>query len=179
MEEKLEGSLREGYKLYPTSDYDVTLKTNPTSDPSRFNTVVTLSAFGITSEELPFEMWADGKGKKYEDLHAKCLLSDSEQVRIAQRFKDKAQLAARGVPLWVYGTWSITTPYGTETMKLEESGTIIDMIGKDMQVGTFTYQDGELQVRFPENKGMVFTYELDMEGHRISIGEGQFMHKRH
>ena len=79
---------------------------------------------------------------------------------------------------WIYGTWSITTPYGTETMKLEEGGTIIDIVGTEMQTGTFTYKDGELLAKFPNTGGIAFTYELDMVGHRISIGEGQYMHKK-
>ena len=187
---KLAGNFRESYHLYPVSDWDVIVKTNPTSDPLRFKATVTLSAFGVTSEELPYDLWADGTGKNYEDLHGKCTLPSSESKRILQSFFDEVKLATgRGsseatsspdktVPTWIYGTWSITTPYGTETMKLEEGGTIIDMVGMEMQFGTFTYEDGELLVKFPNSGGVVFTYELDLAGHRISIGEGQYMHKK-
>lgn len=78
---------------------------------------------------------------------------------------------------WIYGTWSITTPYGTETMKIDENGGVIDMIGTDISTGSYTVKDGELLVKFSGNS-IVFSYPLDMAGHRISTGEGQYMHKR-
>lgn len=78
---------------------------------------------------------------------------------------------------WIYGTWSITTPYGTETMKIDENGGVIDMIGNDLSTGSYTVKDGELLVRF-SGSDVVVSYPLDMARHRISLGEGQYMHKK-
>ena len=78
---------------------------------------------------------------------------------------------------WLYGIWSISTPYGTETMKIDKDGSIVDMVGSSMSTGSYTIKDGELRVKY-SGESMVTTYSLDMVGHRIEFENGTYYHKR-
>lgn len=82
------------------------------------------------------------------------------------------------VPDWVFGTWSCTTEYGTETIKIDRNGEISDLSYGSYKTASYRYEDGYIKAKFPGEGGIVTTFRVDLSGHRIEYGEGIYMHKR-
>lgn len=88
------------------------------------------------------------------------------------------------LPSWVYGIWSCTTPYGTETMEIKRGGEILNLsYGSyshqgDIDSGTYTYSDGVIRAKFPKDGGLITTMPLDLVNHQIEYGSGYYWHKR-
>jgi len=86
------------------------------------------------------------------------------------------------IPSWVYGTWSVTTEYGTETIKIDDKGGILDLSSSgnnktNMDYGSYEYKDGVIRARFPKDKGVVTTLPLDKKNKTIEYGGGYNFHK--
>ena len=80
------------------------------------------------------------------------------------------------LPQWVYGTWSVTTPYGTETIKIE-GGEILCISNGDIKTASYRYENGYIKAKFPGEGGIVTTYRVDLSRQSIEYGEGIYMHK--
>ena len=90
----------------------------------------------------------------------------------------KSQTTSSNIDLpWLYGIWSITTPFGTETLKIDKGGSIVEMLGLDINTGSYTIEDGVLYVKF-SGESIVTTYSLDMVGQRIVFENGTYYHKK-
>lgn len=85
--------------------------------------------------------------------------------------------AQNTVPSWVYGTWTCTTPYGTETIKIEENGGIWNITNGYADYGSFTYSNGVIRANFPKDGGLVTSMPLDMDNRRIEYGGGYYWRK--
>lgn len=82
------------------------------------------------------------------------------------------------LPDWVYGTWSCTTQYGTETIKIDRNGDISDLSYGNYKTASYRYENGYIKAKFPGEGGIVTTFRVDLSGRRIEYGEGIYMHKR-
>ena len=58
LEQGLTDKLRESLSI--SDNIDITAETHPTEEPHHYRSVIFLSALGITSEGIPFEIWKEG-----------------------------------------------------------------------------------------------------------------------
>lgn len=80
------------------------------------------------------------------------------------------------LPSWVYGTWSCTTPYGTETMRIDKNG-IWSLSYGNADYGSYSYRNGTITAHFPNDGGMATTMPLDIPNRRIEYGGGYYWRK--
>lgn len=81
------------------------------------------------------------------------------------------------LPDWVYGTWSCTTEYGTETIRIDRNGEMATLTYGSYKTASYRYEGGYIKAKFPGEGGIVTTYRVDLSRQRIEYGEGIYMHK--
>ena len=87
LEQGLTDKLRESLSISDT--IDISAETHPTGEPHHYRSVIYLSALGITSEGIPFEIWKEGKERYLLPLN-----SNEEINEKCQSFLQKVKSAA-------------------------------------------------------------------------------------
>ena len=134
--------------------------------------------------EIPCEIWSEDRGNVYRKIK----MSDDELTFTIKDYISRLNAELRGgsdsrngardeLPSWAYGTWTCTTPYGTETMKIEEYGGIWNIANGYADFGSFTYSNGVIRANFSKDGGLVTSMPLDMNNQRIEYGGGYYWRK--
>lgn len=84
---------------------------------------------------------------------------------------------AKLTPKWVFGTWKVTTEYGTIEVRIADQW-LRETSDGGTSHATFYYTPGQLNCSFPDDGRQVKTYyRLDENKHLIDAGEGMWMTK--
>ena len=157
------------------------IKTSSSGDPHTYSGYYTLSAYG-ESVDLPVILSCKDGIKdvsfSIDDDSIIAQINDfNERIKIAYNGGTVNNYQSSAVPDWVYGTWTCTTPYGTETIKIDK-WEIADLSYGSYKTASYSYENGMIKAKFPGEGGIVTVFRVDLAGHRIEYGEGIYMHKR-
>lgn len=169
-----------GYFSFPTF-VESSIKTSSSGVPHMYSGYYTLSAYG-ESVDLPVILSSkDGiKDVRFaiDDNSIVAQINDfNERIRIAYNGGTVNNYQSSTVPDWVYGTWTCTTSYGTETIKIDK-WEIADLSYGSYKTASYSYEDGMIKAKFPGEGGIVTVFRVDLVGRRIEYGDGIYMHKR-
>ena len=78
-----------------------------------------------------------------------------------------------GVPSWLFGKWTCSTAYGTETMWISKDG-VRSKSGNIEDTGSYTYSNGELRIQFSRERGVVTSIPVDVVNRRLEYGGGYY-----
>ena len=83
---------------------------------------------------------------------------------------------ANGMPSWVYGKWTCTTPYGTENMWINKE-LILYRSANSEASGTYSDSKGTIRVTYSKENGVVTSMQVDLRNRRIEYGGGYYWQK--
>ena len=84
-----------------------------------------------------------------------------------------AEEVVNGVPSWLFGKWTCSTAYGTETMWISKDG-VRSKSGNVEDTGSYTYSNGELRIQFSRERGVVTSIPVDVVNRRLEYGGGYY-----
>ena len=99
-----------------------------------------------------------------------------EEVKEEPLFEEEETIAeeiVNGVPSWLFGKWTCSTAYGTETMWISKDG-VRSKNGNVEDTGSYTYSNGELRIQYSREKGVVTSIPVDVVNRRLEYGGGYY-----
>ena len=101
---------------------------------------------------------------KKEEVKEEPLFTEEETV---------TEEVVNGVPSWLFGKWTCSTAYGTETMWISKDG-VRSKSGNIEDTGSYTYSNGELRIQFSRERGVVTSIPVDVVNRRLEYGGGYY-----